>query len=158
MKYPVSVLRGAHRSRKVINTDTATPSKQSRLGISCEQPVNSNPATMPQEVIQRLCPVIHPVIRNRVEALLASEDPPTKALLGAWSRIGRADAGRPARAHVSAAGATTMTPLGVACLVAYAQAYEDETQARAVEAAAEGDSSGSREGGRSKCPRPGRAR
>ena len=51
-------------------------------------------------------------------------------LIDAWRRCGRNDLGRALKIGVNEVARRTMTPLGLACLVAYAQNYIDEAEDR----------------------------
>lgn len=68
-------------------------------------------------------------------------------LLDAWERVGRKDAARSSRVSFTRTTASTMTPLGLACLVRYARGFADERDAlKMVKELAPGLSRPSRDG------------
>ena len=75
-----------------------------------------------------------PTSAARVRMYLDQPDPDSAKLIDAWRKCGRNDRTRTMDIHLSEVARRTLTPLGWACLIAYAQAWLDE--AEAIEAAA----------------------
>jgi len=69
-----------------------------------------------------------PAFGSRVNEILQHSPPTDQAMLDAWSRIGHGDAVRSPRIDLLRANESTMSPLGVACLISYARGYLDELE------------------------------
>lgn len=107
--------------------------------------------------IVRLLADCSPAFASDVSRHLHSPTPRDETLLDGWSRCGRADSERSPRMDLRRASVSAMTPLGVACLVRYARAWVDASEARLMALAKETDSSIRTEGDGSRRQGPGRA-
>lgn len=122
-------------SKKAASNTTASTSEGTRMSITGGQhgskvlPISCTPLS--EELFTGCDPGVSPFVR----AHLDSKQPATMYLLEAWARLGRKDAATGARPYWSGAVRQTVSPLGMACLIAYARAHEDETAARAILAA-----------------------
>lgn len=72
------------------------------------------------------------VTNDRVKAYLELTEGPDAMLLNAWRRCGQKDRARTIKINLSSVARTTMSPLGIACLIAYSRAWLDEAEARAA--------------------------
>ena len=78
--------------------------------------------------LEGLCSGYSPAFGNRVQELLQHSPPTDQAMLDAWTRIGHGDAARSPRIDLIHANESSVSPLGVACLVSYARGYLDELE------------------------------
>lgn len=69
-----------------------------------------------------------PAFGNRVTEILDHSPPTDQAMLDAWARIGHQDAHRGPRIDLIQANESTMSAMGVACLISYARGYLDELE------------------------------
>jgi len=127
-RHPV-LLRGVDKSRKSTNSATAGPCAHAGRPITCEQPASNSPAVSYPPVLPDLFAGCSPDVMTRAKRVLDQAQGMDRALLDGWRKVGREDARRPARPDWKRAAGTTMSPLGIACLLEYARAYEDERTA-----------------------------
>jgi hypothetical protein len=109
---------------------TATPSSVPNVGITCGNDENNAALLKIRGSIDRLFTGCDPVIHDQIQRHLAQESGDVALMLSAWRKCGRADRGRSIELDLSETAKRTMSPLGLACLVAYAQAWLDETESR----------------------------
>ena len=69
-----------------------------------------------------------PAFGDRVNEILQHSPPTDQAMLDAWARIGHGDAIRSPRIDLIHANESSVSPLGVACLISYARGYLDELE------------------------------
>lgn len=69
-----------------------------------------------------------PAFGDKVHEILGRTEGNDAAMLDAWSRIGHKDAQRSPRIDLLRANESTMSPVGVACLISYARGYLDELE------------------------------
>lgn len=76
-----------------------------------------------QKDIDRLLTGCDPVVYRFVHRHLNTPTPADQQMLDAWARCGAADAGRSFRLELNDTARRTLSPLGIACLVAYARGW-----------------------------------
>lgn len=67
---------------------------------------------------------------QHVHKHLTDPTPSDRVMIEAWAACGRKDSCRKFRLQISEEARKTMTPLGIACLIAYARAYVDALEAQ----------------------------
>jgi hypothetical protein len=132
MKTGTPVLSPVNKANNELISTNAETYHTSRWELIGEQPVNIPNAQVVHKVLTELQTGHSPEFSRQVEEYLTATEGNDAHLIQAWSRIGHEDWKRQPSASLSAAARTTMTPLGIACLVAYARGYEDEDQAHKV--------------------------
>ena len=98
--------------------------------VPCELSVDEQALIHTAEELNKLHAGCEPVIYSRVAEYLAMTEGHDAMLIAAWRKCGRADRTRSVNISLGEAARSTLSPLGTACLIAYAQAWLDECQAR----------------------------
>lgn len=78
-----------------------------------------------REELTKLVAGCPPDVYQLVEGYLTTTDAHDKMLLAAWAKCGRNDRKRSVSLRLSEAAASTVSPLGIACLLAYGRAWLD---------------------------------
>lgn len=126
------VLRTVKNAKVKPTTAPAGTSARRGQGITCAQAVGNTPTRYNPPVINGLFSKVDAMVLADLHRHLTAPRPPDAYMLDAWERVGRQDALRGDRAYLSRAAATTVSALGLACLIRYARGFEDETDARAA--------------------------
>lgn len=95
-----------------------------------EQDVYERRAIRIKKGCAQLITTLSPDIAPLVNKALASPRPEEQRMLDAWRCCGARDAETDRAVDVAHTATKVQTPFGFACLMAYAQAYEDAVQAR----------------------------
>jgi len=134
--FPVSVLGPVDNANNSATTCAAGSCDERTKVISGEYQVNKDAITSVRKQLTQLFAACEPVIHNRVSVYLAMTEGPDAQLIAAWSRFGRADRQRTVDLRLNDVAKRTISPLGFACLIAYARAWLDEAESMAAESAA----------------------
>jgi len=105
-----------------------TTSKESSSEQLCEQRCVEVRIRLIRKQLEGLFTGYSPDFGSRVNKILQHSPPTDQATLDAWIRIGHGDAVRSPRIDLIRANESTMSPLGVACLISYARGYLDELE------------------------------
>lgn len=106
----------------------------------CEQSVNCQRAKSTRRAVEKLLTDISPELHDQVTRLLTGAQADPTGLVGIWSKAGERDHTRSLNLDVGKAAKNTMTPLGLACLLAYARTWldtHDQAQAQALRQASQ---------------------
>lgn len=122
------VLRAVKKAKKSVSTRKHKDLEKQPVLITCAQPVPKTAVRELPTTEPALLAGCSPEILRLVHQHLESPRPEDRLFLDAWERCGRKDAKGPARVHVSRQAKSTVSALGLACLVRYARGYEDEHQ------------------------------
>jgi hypothetical protein len=125
------LLRAAKKSKKSLNPSTARTSKHRSKPTTCEQPVKNIVAGKYPTSIGSLFAGISQSILDHVQHYLRAPSVHDAMVLDAWARVGRQDAARSTGRLRPRIQASATTPFGLACLIRYTRAFEDELAARA---------------------------
>jgi hypothetical protein len=128
-KYTVSVLRGADKSNNSVSPAVAATSEGRSKSTTGEQSVNDSALISVRQQLEALYTANSPDIHNRVCGYLDSTAGPDAQLIAAWSAYGRRDRQRTVDLRLNDVAKRTISPLGFACLIAYARAWVDEAEA-----------------------------
>jgi len=129
-RIPVSVLRPVNSGNNFIVPVSTTASSQPRESISCERVLNKACLIHIRKQLEALSTAFPQDFHTVVCAYLADSSGADRALLDKWAGFGRLDRGRSVQLGLSAEAHRTVSPLGVACLISYARAWLDESEAR----------------------------
>lgn len=122
-----------NKPKKSVRSSGAPRSANRARPTTCAQPVNISTTLRYTPSVPVLLGGIDPVVHQVVHRILSSPSDSDRILLDAWEKIGRRDLRAHRKPYVSDTLARTMSPLGIACIVRYAQGFEDEAQALAAE-------------------------
>lgn len=131
---PVSVLGAVDTGNNSVSSTPAAACSGSGSEQSCAQSVNECALADVRKQLADLFASCPPLIGNRVHEYLAMTEGPDAALIGAWSAYGRRDRSRTVDLRLAEVARRTVSPLGYACLIAYARAWLDEAEALAEQA------------------------
>ena len=112
------------RPEKPVQSDPLKAAKER------EQDVYTRRATLISKGCAQLVTSLSQDIAPLVNRVLASPRPEEQRMLDAWRCCGARDADTDRAVDVAHTATKVQTPFGYACLMAYAQAYEDAVQAR----------------------------
>lgn len=116
-------LESVESENKSGDATATTPPSVSACGQECEQGWDTLNNSRQARGIRQLIAGCSPAVLTIIGRHLADPTPADKAMLAAWRRCGGKDAQSGERVHVSQAGRQTMSPLGLACLIAYVEGY-----------------------------------
>lgn len=123
------VLRRANKASKRTTTAHAEV-KPTLYGEELgEDPVHSMRVADVHKQLAKLHAACSPDIYAAVRRYLDAPEPAIGRLLDAWEKCGRHDRQRSPLFNIGDEARRTMTPLGFACLIRYAQAWLDEFEA-----------------------------
>jgi len=132
--YSIPVLRSVNNAHNVITAAAATTSPVPSCAQLCEKTGISQRLRVIRKQLEGLFSGYSPAFGDAVHEILGKTESNTQAMLQAWRRIGHNDAFRNPRVDLLRANESTMSPMGVACLISYARGYLDCLET--VEAAA----------------------
>lgn len=123
------LLRSVKKSRLHRSSAKSTPCANRKRPTTCAHPVSNSaafgyPPTLP-ELFAGCAPEVMAAAKVHLDHATGTD----RALLDGWRKVGREDAHRPARPNWTHTAERTMTPLGIACLLEYARAFDDERTA-----------------------------
>lgn len=121
-----AVLRPVSKANNSTSASQSAPCAQVEKGTTCAQAVNNFSACAYPPVLPDLFAGCAQEVMTRAKEHVDHATGTDRALLDGWRKVGREDAHRPRRPEWRRAAANSMTPLGIACLLEYARAYEDE--------------------------------
>lgn len=128
--HPVSVLGPVDSESSSLTLAPTDACEATGSGQLCEESVSESALASVRKQLTDLYASCSPANSARVQEYLAKEEGPDAGLILAWSRYGRADRGRTVDLHLNEVARQTVSPLGYACLIAYARAWLDESEAR----------------------------
>jgi hypothetical protein len=126
--HPVSVLRPVDKANNPLTPAVATTSADSGSVATCELSVSSAALRAVRAQLEQLYTANSPDIHTRVLAYLDADHGPDYELITAWARYGRRDRQRTVDIRLNEVAKRTISPLGFACLIAYARAWVDEAE------------------------------
>lgn len=121
------------KSKKSARISIPVTSDDSAESITCELAVHSKAMTQLRTELNQLFTGCSPLENTRVSHYLEKAEGSDRMLLDAWAKCGRNDHRRTVDIRLTEQARRTMTSLGLACLVAYARAWLDESEARELE-------------------------
>ena len=134
--HPVSVLRSVDSASNSLTIAPADACQATGSEQVCEESVSESALASVRKQLTDLYASCSPANSTRVQEYLAQKEGPDAGLILAWSRYGRADRGRTVDLRLNEVARQTVSPLGYACLIAYARAWLDESEARLIAARA----------------------
>ena len=133
---PVSVLGSVNTVDKSLTLAPDAASAPSGSEQSSEQSESECALAAVRKQLADLYASCPPLSSNKIQEYLALDDGADAALIRAWADYGRRDRTRTVDLHLNDVARRTVTPLGYACLIAYARAWLDEAEAIAFAASA----------------------
>jgi len=127
---PVSVLSPVDKSSFVLSDATVVGSEKLKPLTTVGDAVNSPALIHIRRQIEELFTACGPLNSQVVHRYLSNPNDDDGRMLAAWAKCGRNDRGRTVRIDLKTTAATTLSPLGFACLIAYARAWLDEAELR----------------------------
>jgi hypothetical protein len=152
------LLRPVDKANNSINTAAATPCMVPETTIPCARVVDNQRLVHIRVDVNNLLAGYDPVILRDVHRHLDTPAADDRIFLDAWERCGRNDWHHGQRVGFKQAAKSTLTALGIACLVRYARGYVDEAEAEAAGLTAPKGSSGRAQDGVSRRPPSGQPR
>lgn len=131
---PVSVLSSVNTVDNSLSLAPAAACAASGSAQQSEESVSSCALAAVHKQLTELYAGCSPTNSTRVQQYLDQQEGADAMLIQAWSRYGRADRARTVDLHLNDVARNTVSPLGYACLIAYARAWLDESEARLSEA------------------------
>jgi len=128
------------KSKKSVSISIPVTSDDSAESITSELAVHSKAITQLRAELHNLFTGCSPLENTRVSHYLEHAEGSDRMLLDAWAKCGRNDHRRTVDIRLTEVAKRTMTSLGLACLVAYARAWLDESEARELELRAKASS------------------
>lgn len=128
------------------------------MGTTCGQPVKNSDIARMRNDLEKVFTGCSQLDSKIVHHYLANATGSDRFLLDAWAKCGRNDMPRRFNISLNDQARRTVTPLGLACLVAYARAWIDEAETRVLAQDQQQDSSGPAPGGDKAPRRPGPGR
>jgi hypothetical protein len=123
-----------NKSKKSKSRARAAPSHVQDREQPCEQQVDSMALQVIRSKLEGLWATCSPMDSARVRHYLENPTEEERWMLDAWRKCGRNDRARTFNIGVSEAARRTITPFGLACLIAYCQAWLDQAEALAIKA------------------------
>lgn len=117
------------KSNKSVKPRPVDASDKPPEGITCELPEGQKRINSVESAIHRLLDACPQQVVSRLNDYLRETDTEAATLIYAWAECGRRDHQRTPDLVLCPTALRTVTPLGLACLVAYARAWIDEEQA-----------------------------
>jgi len=105
-----------------------TTNKKSSGEQLCEQGCVEYRIRLIRKQLDGLFSGYSPDFGTRVNQILQHSQTTDQTMLDGWSKVGHGDAVRSPRIDLIRANESTMSPLGVACLISYARGYLDELE------------------------------
>lgn len=148
----VSVLGAVNNAANSTNPDAPVACTEAQDSTTCELNANSTAIARMRKDIDNLMAGCSQLDHTVISQYLNNPPDGDRMMMDAWRRCGHNDHGRSLNLNLSATAKQTMTPFGMACLIAYARAWLDAAEARQAELRALVRSLGLSQGGGSKCP------
>lgn len=126
---PVSVLGAVNSVQKSVTPAPAAACATSPSEQTCAQSVNECALSTIRKQLADLYASCSPTNSNRVREYLDMTEGPDAGLIKAWAHYGRRDRARTVDLRLNEVASKTVSPLGYACLIAYATAWLDEAEA-----------------------------
>lgn len=121
------------QTKKSVSISIPVTSDASAESITCELAAHSKAMTQLRTELHQIFTGCSPMENTRVSHYLEKAEGSDRMLLDAWAKCGRSDRRRTVDIRLTEQARRTMTSLGLACLVAYARAWLDESEARELE-------------------------
>lgn len=155
---PTPVLRGLNNTNNSPKSSDSGSCDTSPMFLVGGQQSNNPEVIHIRKQLTRLCAGCSQLDSIAIRRYLEAPSTHDYDMLSAWSRCGRNDRGRTVRLDITAQARGTVTPFGIACLLAYARAWIDEAEALALADGTPGSSSAPREDAPPTRPRQGPTR
>ena len=126
---PVSVLGAVNSVQKSVTPAPAAACATSPGEQTCAQSVNECALSTIRKQLADLYASCSPNWGTRVREYLDMTEGPDAGLIRAWAYYGRRDRTRTVDLRLNEVARRTVSPLGYACLIAYATAWLDESEA-----------------------------
>lgn len=130
---PVSVLRAVNKTNNSASPAIATASAEETKRVTSALHENNQALIHMRAELHNLLTGCSPLDNRAVHEYLVNASPLDRLMIEAWAKCGRNDRKRTMNINLTESAKKTMTPLGLACLVSYARAWIDETEARDAE-------------------------
>lgn len=123
------LLRPGNKARNSASKPRSGTCANRKRPATCARPVNNRARFGYTPAMPELFAGCSPEVMARAKEYVDHATGTDRALLDGWCKVGREDAHRPARPAWSQTATRTMTALGIACLLQYARAFDDERTA-----------------------------
>lgn len=132
MKVPSPVLGPVNKANKSVNPSTAATSKNGSSEQPCGLGEGSRELLAVRKQLEQLLTTYSPAANPDIHRYLENPPEADRILLDAWAKCGRNDRQRSIDLRLTDVARSTMSPLGIACLIRYARGWVDEAETRLV--------------------------
>ena len=119
-----------NKTKKSVSSGKATRSKKAVCSLPCEYFVNESELLRIRKQAGEILTGCSQDTLRLVHNYLNLTEGADAMMINAWRRCGRNDMGRAYNLTLNEVARRTMTPLGLACLYAYAVSFIDEAEVR----------------------------